>query len=64
MIVNMYIIYVAHVKNSWEARMPMTYLQFKVGLCEALLDGWKMRNFIPEDVGAPSDYWMPSHSII
>ena len=33
MIVNMYIIYLAHVKNSWQGRIPMTHLQFKVGLC-------------------------------
>jgi hypothetical protein len=63
-IVNIYIIYAAHVKNSREARMPMMHLQFKVGLCAALLDGWEMRNFIPDDDGAPPDYCMPSHSII
>jgi hypothetical protein len=63
-IVNMYVIYLAHVKNSRERRTPMTHLQFKANLCEALLDGWEMRNFIPEEDDAPPDYCMPSHSVV
>jgi hypothetical protein len=59
MIVNMYIIYLAHVKNSWQGRIPMTHLQFKVGLCKALLDSWERKNSIPKDDGAPPDYYMP-----
>jgi hypothetical protein len=42
----------------------MIHLQFKVGLCEALLDSWEMRNFIPEDDGAPPNYCVPFHSIV
>jgi hypothetical protein len=28
----------------------MTHLQFKMGLCEALLDGWTVRNLQPLDL--------------
>jgi uncharacterized short protein YbdD (DUF466 family) len=63
-IVNMYIVYLAHMKNSRQGRIPMTHLQFKVSLCEALLDGWKKRNFIPKYDGTLSDYFMPSYSVV
>jgi hypothetical protein len=61
---NMYIIYFVHLKNSRERRTPMSYLQFKANLCEALLDSWKMRNFIPKEDGIPPYYCIPSHSIV
>jgi hypothetical protein len=51
-VVNMYIIYVECVKNLWVPRLPMTHLQFKMGLCEALLEGWSMRDLYPPDLPA------------
>jgi hypothetical protein len=48
-IINMYIIYLVHVTNSRKPRTPMSHLQFKANLCEALLAGWEIRNFIPKD---------------
>jgi hypothetical protein len=43
-VVNMFIIYVAACKTSFaHSRKPMTYLQFRTELCEALLRKWEGR---------------------
>jgi hypothetical protein len=63
-IVNMYIVYLAHVTYSRSPRTPMIHLQFKVGLCEALLDGWQMRNELLEEDGELPNYCMPTYSCL
>jgi hypothetical protein len=40
-VVNMYIIYLEHCASERFRRMPMTHLQFKTVLCEALLQNWQ-----------------------
>jgi hypothetical protein len=39
-IVNMYILYLAHLQQQRVPQRPMTHLQFKLQLCEALLQNW------------------------
>jgi hypothetical protein len=62
--VNVYIMYLDRCQQGPNpVRHPMTHLQFKNVLCEALLDGWMRRN---EVVDAPLIHrpaiHMPSHS--
>ena len=51
--VNMYIIYLHCLQNvdcSRAQQTPMTHLQFKIGLCDALLKGRKSRDVNPQDL--------------
>jgi hypothetical protein len=51
-VVNMYIYYlncVQHVNERRRPLTPMTHLQFKKGLCEALLHGWPRKTTHPTD---------------
>lgn len=68
-VVNMYIIYLDIVANGnpqLGQRTPMTHLQFKQGLCKALLANWPGRTAVPHDIPpAPEDpvIHVPCHSI-
>jgi hypothetical protein len=58
----MNIIYLEHVTNLRIQRTPMTHLQFKVELYEALVDGWQIRNKLLEDDGVLPNYCMPTYT--
>jgi hypothetical protein len=62
--VNMYIMYMHRCKQGPTlVTHPLTYLQFKTKLCEALLHGWKGRNEVNNETltHCPSIH-MPSHT--
>jgi hypothetical protein len=48
-VVTINIIYLERVKNLLVSGLPITHLQFKVGLYKSFLIGWKMRNLHPLD---------------
>jgi hypothetical protein len=62
--VNMYIMYLSWCKEGPNPiRHPMNHLQFKVAFCEALLQGWPLRNNISNEAltDQPTIH-MPSHT--
>ena len=42
-VVNMFFIYIDKCKNSLPVRKPMTHLQFRMELCDALLQNWRVQ---------------------
>jgi hypothetical protein len=42
-VVNMYVMYLAHLRRARVPSRPMSHLQFKTQLCEALLQNWPGR---------------------